>query len=115
MKEDATPSESTEEREGREIRYGRTWGKLSRKMVHLLRHKIPKTTPWEVETGGRVKIETLRNHGVELNKEEASELSRGMGAGGKIRFEAEEKEIAEGEEATMMIRLAKTFARLEMR
>ena len=82
-------------------------------MVHLLRRKIPKTTLREVEIGGWVKIEALKNHGVELSKKEERGISLGMGAWGKIRFEAEEKETEEGEEATMMIRLIKTYVRLE--
>ena len=41
-------------------------------------------------------IEALKDYNVEMNKDEAKELSRGMGAGNKIRFEAKEKETEEG-------------------
>ena len=50
---------------------------------------------------------------MELNIEAAKGLGRGMGAGGKIRFEVKEKEIKEGGKMKAMIRLIKTFERGE--
>ena len=41
--------ETTEERKGRKKRYEGVWGELSRMVTHLLRHKIPKTKPMEVD------------------------------------------------------------------
>ena len=46
--DDASPSETTEERKGRTNRYEGTWEKLPHRVVYMIRHKIPKTRPKEV-------------------------------------------------------------------
>ena len=68
-----------------------------------------------LEPGGWVVIEAIKDYNVELNKDEAKELIRGMGAGNKIRCEVKEKETEEGGETKtkMMIRLIRTFGRPE--
>ena len=74
--------------------------------MYIVRHQIPQMPVKKVEKGGRAKLEAIKELGVEINKEEARGLSRGLGAGGKVRFEILEA-VEEGKE-TLKIRVAKS-------
>ena len=66
-----------------------------------------------LEPGCWIMTEAIKDYNVELNKEAAEELSRGRGAGNKIRFEVKEKQTEEGGKTKMAIRRSKTIVRLE--
>ena len=60
----------------------------------------------KVEKGGRVKLEAIKELGVEINMEEARGLSRCLVAGGKVRFGI--LEAVDGGKETLEIRVAKS-------
>ena len=79
--------ERQEDEEGtRRNSYEGSWGEIARKTLYILRNRIPKTRPYEIQQGGWIEIEKLQEYGIQIDEQKAGGLSKGMGAGDKIRF-----------------------------
>ena len=73
------------------------------------------TRPYEIQQGGWIEIGKLEEYGIQMGEMEAEGLGKGMGAGGKMRFEVKNEDGEDGEGRKMLIRLIRKYERTDER
>ena len=75
------------------------WGNLSCDLMSLLRDDLPYRSNTRMKPGGWIKVDVLRDCGFRITHTTAKALSRGRGAGKRLRFETR-TETQEGRKRT---------------